>query len=175
MSAPRCNVGRMHEVVAQRVAKRYVRPELPYDDALQEARYAIWRETERRGELTEGQAYLVAKNRVLRVLEQRPLGSERPVGRPPGRNGVKPVKTVLTFDGVIYDDQAPVVPDFADEVILRVDVERALEKLTELEERVVRALYWDNLSWRQARLELGFTPQAYWSSARDKLRASLGA
>lgn len=162
----------MHEAVAQRVAKRYARDDFPYEDLAQEARVAIWQRTQRDGELTEQHAFFAARDRVLRVIEQRPLGSERPPGRPRGSG--KPVKIVLTFDGVIYDDRAPVEPDIAGEVVRRVDVERALERLTEKERELVRALYWNDMTWKQAREYLGVTPQAHWESARRKLREVLG-
>lgn len=161
------------ETVAQRAARRYARDDFPYEDLAQEARFAIWQKSQSDPDLTEWQAYRTAKDRILRVIEQRPLGSERPPGRPPGKNGVKPVKTILTFDGVIYDDQAPVEPDIAAEVVRRVDVERALECLTAKERDLIRALYWNDMTWTQAREYLGVTPQAHWESARRKLREVL--
>lgn len=165
--------GMEYDDVARAVARKYATSEIPFEDLYQEARVAIWRAGER-DEMTASRAYLTAKHRCLRVLEQRQLGSERPKGRPPGKNGVKPVKTFLTFDGVIYDDAAQVEPDHAGEVARRVDVERALETLTPEERALVRALYWEDMTWEQAREYLGKTPQAHWRSARDKLRRALG-
>jgi DNA-directed RNA polymerase specialized sigma24 family protein len=160
-----------HADIARLTALRYARPG-EVEDMTQEALYALWREGQRRGELSDARAFLVAKSRVLRVLEQRPLGSERPPGRPPGRNGVTPATEQLTPEGVFYDDQL-VAPDPAAEVALRVDVERALGTLTVPEQRTVRVLFWDQASWREARGLLGFIPQATWRSARDKLRIAL--
>lgn len=153
-----------YDDVADTVARTMSRPEFPYDDCLQEARYALWRESQRR-ELTRSQAYMVARSRLLRVLDQRPLGSERPKGRPAGRNGVTPIS-------VTYVDQLPdvLVDDPADAVATRVDVERALRGLTAREASLVRALYWEGQTWRQA---ISHYPGSLWASAREKLRATL--
>ena len=154
LSVPWCKVGLVDDWIERTARAISVNHS---DDLAQEARISLWREY---GHYHEHAAKNPLRLRMLDLVTgvRGWTGQDRP--RRYGR-------AVEYATEVLPQGRQPVDPD------LRLDVERALARLTPAERRYIYCKYYLQMTWPEIEQVFCYAPQVLWRRARDKLRAEL--
>lgn len=155
------------------------------DDLHQVARIAIWRESERRGELSPALAYTIARRACIDLIRADTGRTTHPDGR---RLRLQPLTLDLDKHGTGAAEYADALirdharthtpPHTGQPSILRVDLDTAIARLKPKHALLARAWLYHELTWAEIAPLTGYASTAaanvaWCSTVRPKLRAAL--